>query len=232
MSLVDPASRWWNRDANRRGAAYTCWTVAVLLALVGMWSTMAAGVSPLPMWFGVASAVLPIPLLLGGMFLIGFASAHRDGLDPRYLVVPLASYFIANGTGALLGGYQSEHGLEGGHAVFAVFLAGGIAAIAVSGLLRRHSRARASLRELVGRSGVVTTGVVTRARGSLLNHRPATRVTVKFTDTRGRDRWATDTIAGTVHTGEKLRVHYAPDAPDATDATDRKATAVLSRRRR
>lgn len=223
MSLVDPQSRWWNGDATRWRAAYVCWALAIVLTLVGMWSVMAGEVSPLPVWFVLVSSLLPVPLLIGGTFLIVFGTADRDDLDARIIVVPMAAYFVANGSGALVGGSMSPRGVHAGHGAFVVFIIGGVTAIIVAEMLRRRALRNESLQGHVEREGIVTTGVVTRARRYSLNYHPVTRVTVKFTDTQDRDRWVSDTIDGPVTTGEALRVQYLPGH------LGRKAAVALSR---
>lgn len=223
MSLIDPGTRWWNRDVFRQAGAYGCWTVAILLTLAGMCSLMAEGVSSLPMWFGLLANVLPIPMLIGGVFLIVFGNEDREDFDSRIIVLPLAGYFIANGTGALIGASMSPQGVNAGHAVFVVFAVGGAVVIAVAEVLRHRSRRSARMRAFATRTGVAATGVVTQARGYSVNHHPVTRVTVRFTDAQGRSRRASSSVRGTVGAGEEMRVRFSPDH------LGRKGTAVLSR---
>lgn len=207
MSLINPESRWWNRDSTRRCAAYLLWTTSIALALIGAWSMMLQDDSPLPEWIGILGAILPIPLLIGGSFLLSFGTV--DGFDGRKFVWVMALYFIAIGIGSLVGDAMSEHPVGGSSAVFIVFIVGGVVAVLASEGWRLRSRRIDALRATVHRSGTVTSGVVTRARHYSLNYRPVTRVTAQFSDGEGSTRWSTASVDGTVNKGESVRVQYS-----------------------
>ncbi|BDZ37570.1 hypothetical protein [Microbacterium suwonense] len=208
MSLVDPQSRWWNRDSTRRRLAYVCYTLSFVLAAVSMGHVMAGEASVLPDWVSFIT-IAPLPLMLAGSFLIAFGTT--GDMDSRFIVWPLAGLFIALGAGAVAGGAVSPGGLKWWHLQFVVFAAGGVVAIIVSILLRRRAQRNDAVRKVAERSRVVATGVVTRARGYSVNYRRVTKVTVKFTDQDGNTRWSSDTIAGEITTGQRMRVQYAPD---------------------
>lgn len=208
MSLVDPESRWWNRDSTRRILASVLFGLSFVTAAVSMAHVMAGEASVLPEWF-VFLVIPPLPLLLGGSFLIAFGTP--DEVDSRYVVWPLAGQFIAMGVGAVFGGAVSPGGLEWWHLQFVAFAVAGIVAIIVSIPLRRRAQRNEALQQRVARSGVTTTGVVTRARGYSMNYQRVTKVTVKFTDQQGNSRWASDTIAGEATTGQRMQVRYLPD---------------------
>ncbi|MFC0672989.1 hypothetical protein [Brachybacterium hainanense] len=211
MSLIDPGTRWWNRDRVRRGAAVLCWALADVLAFAGTWGGLAGQASPLPLWFSLMGSFLPIPMIVGAMFLFTSGIAEPARADARIIVIPLSAYFIATGLGSLLGGWMSPQGLSGMHAVFVVFVLGGILAIVLAQVLRRRARRAQAVREHVERSGIVTTGVITRARGMSVNYQEVTRVIVRFTDAEGRSRWARARVAGTVQEGRRVRLKYAPE---------------------
>lgn len=210
MSLINPESRWWNRDATRKGTAYVLWTAAITLALFGTWGLTAGEESPVPVWLGILGAFLPIPLIVGGSFLISFGTV--DGFDSRTFVWVLALYFIATGAGALIGeAMSSRPTIVHGDVTFAVFIVGGVLAILVYEWLRLRSRRATALREAVQRIGVDTSGTVTRARHYWLNHRSVTKVTVQFTDSDGRKRWSSTSVEGTVNQGQSVRVRYSQE---------------------
>lgn len=220
MSLVDPQSRWWNRDSTRRVMACVCVVLAIVIAAVSMGNLLAGEASPLPGWVSFG-AILSLPLLLGGTFLIAFGTP--DEVDSRLIVWPLGGLFIALGGGAVVGAWFSPRGLEWWHLEFVAFAAGGAIAIIVSIALRRCAKRNDALRKRVERSGVTTTGVVTRARSYSLDYQSVTKVTVRFTDADGNTRWASDTIAGEASAGQRMRVQYAPDQ------IGRRAGVILSR---
>ncbi|MGJ0203972.1 hypothetical protein [Leucobacter sp. gxy201] len=220
MSLIDPQSRWWNRDSTRRTLAYALIALSLVTAAVSMFHVMAGEASLLPEWC-VFLTILPLPLLLGGAFLIAFGTP--DDVDSRYVVWPLGGLFIALGVGAVAGGAVSPDGLEWWHLQFVVFAVGGVIAIIVSILLRRRSQRNDAVRKSAARSRIVATGVVTRARSYSINYQRVTKVTVKFTDREGNTRWSSDTIAGEITTGQRMRVQYAPDQ------LGNKAAVILSR---
>ncbi|MBA0053357.1 hypothetical protein E0L36_21505 [Streptomyces sp. AJS327] len=104
----------------------------------------------------------------------------------------------------------------------------GIAVLGVLGVVLvewPHARSvrRGDLERRVDRSGVATTGAVTRARGYSRNYRTVTRITVRFADTEGRESWASDTLAGELTTGQRVNVRYLPDE------LGRRGAVVLSR---
>ncbi|WP_132827670.1 DUF3592 domain-containing protein [Mycobacteroides abscessus] len=160
---------------------------------------------------------MAIPLLAGGSLLHAFG-VDGDTRSSRFVVWSLPLYFVANGAGSILGEYQSGMSWNPGFAVFPMFVAGGIIAIVVIELVRRHSRASATLRSRVERGGVTARGTVTRARTYSVNYATVTRVTVQFTDTTGQTRWTRQRIPGQVTKGTRLKVRYSPDDLDRKDA--------------
>lgn len=221
MSRVDPQSRWWNKDSTRKIAAYVCWIVAILFAFVGMWSMMLGEGSPLPLGVGLLGSFLPIPMLIGGTFLLAFGTEKE--LDTRFIVWPLALYFVASGIGALVGSAMSPRGFETANLWFLLFILGGIVTILIFETVRLRSSQKTDLQSRVRRSGATTSGVVTRARSYSVNYQPVTKVTVRFADTEGRTRWTSTTMPGNVSTGERMRVQYLQDDPG------RRGAVVLSR---
>lgn len=218
MSLIDPTTRWWNRDSTRRVAAYTCWIVGTGLALYSSWTLWGTVDGSAPTWLIIACAMLPIPLLIAGAFLYQF-SIESDEPSGRALTFPLAAYFIAIGLGGLLGNQERQTTLI---VMNTIFVAGGVIAIIGAEFATRRIASNAQLRKRVEHNGVTARGRVTRARSYSLNYQNVTRVTVEFTDTEGRKRWASQTVGGEVRTGALLEIRYSPSD------LDRKAAVIIS----
>ncbi|WP_143132811.1 hypothetical protein [Brucella cytisi] len=212
-SLIDPDTRWWRKNRTRRIAAYLCIALGIVAGFVGSWGMFGMGMDDDAVWVpqGVALAgiITSIPLIVGGSLIYGFG-VDEEGPTSRMVIWSLPVYFIANGTGSILGAYQAFGGLDVGHAIFVIFIVGGIVAVLLIEVLRRRSHLASRLRERVERSGVTTSGIVTRAKSYSLNYRPVTRVTVRFTDTNGQPRWASQTVSGNISKGSQLKVRYLP----------------------
>lgn len=208
MSLIDPSTRWWNRNRPRRTAAWVCWIVATAGFLAGGWSVDGLGASSSddPAWL---VAIFPISflLLLGGIFLHVLGDDSEDW-DPRVVFFPTAALFVAIGVGAIARALSDGTDPDGTSVAFAAV--GVVSLVAVELLSRRLIRNRA-LRAKVERSGVTTTGQVTRARGYQADYTPVTRVTVKFDDHQGRTHWVSQTIGGSRKVGDRVTVRYSPD---------------------
>lgn len=226
MSLVDPDTRWWRTNRTRSITAHLLATLGVVAGFVGSWGMLGMGTdgaSQVPQGVALACIFAGIPLLVGGGLLQAFGVDGSTG-GPRNMAWSLPLYFIASGAGSILGIYQAGMAWNAGFVVFPLFIAGGIIAIVVIELVRRRSRTAAQLRDRVGRSGVTTSGTVTRARPYSVNYRSVTRVTVRFTDIAGQTRWARQSVPGEVSKGANLKVRYSPNE------LDRKAGVVVSRR--
>ncbi|MDV3130352.1 hypothetical protein M1247_35985 [Mycobacterium sp. 21AC1] len=226
MSLIDPDTRWWRANRTRGVAAHVLMTLGIVGGFVGSWGMVGVGTDNaiwVPQGVAIACIFVAIPLLVGGGLLHAFGVDDDTG-SSRVVAWALPLYFVATGTGSILGVYQSGMAWNLGFVVFPVFVAGGIIAIVVIELVRRRSRAAAQLRDRVERSGVTTRGTVTRARSYSVNYANVTRVTVRFTDASGQTRWTRQRIPGKVTKGSQLRVRYSPDD------LHQKAAVVVSRR--
>lgn len=225
MSLVDPDTRWWRKSRTRSIAAHVLTTLGIVGGFVGSWGMPGMGADDgtwVPQGVALACVFVGIPLLVGGGLLHAFG-VDDDTQKSRFVLWSLPLYFIASGTGAILGVYQADMAWNEGFVVFPVFVAGGIAAIVVIELVRRRSQVATHLRTRVERSGVTTCGTVTRARTYSVNYDTVTRVTVRFTDIAGQTRWTRQAVSGEVTKGSQLKVRYSPDD------LDRKAAVVVSR---
>lgn len=224
MSLIDPSTRWWNRNGSRRVTAGLCWVMAVALSAVSGWAITAemtpADVDTSPPWLIPVASTVALLLLLAGIFL-WIASADSDVFDPRVIFMPVAATFTAQGLGevvhALIKGARPQ-------TVSIVFVAVGAVALVATQWVTGRLTANRTLQAKVERDGVVTTGRVTRTLRYFLDYTPVTRVTVEFTDTEGRKRWIGKTVAGRLHKGSPVTVRYLPNE------LGRKAAAVVSTR--
>lgn len=153
-----------------------------------------------------------ILLLIAAAFLcITRDDAFRGDIDefnPRVIITPLAGMFL------VMGGAEITHAQVDGRSILGVPLAfaicGALAIVVIELILFVMRRTR-NVRAQVRRRGVTTEGTVTRARGYTLNYHRVTRVAVRFTDHLGRHRWVSETVAGQVPVGAKLKVRYSPD---------------------
>lgn len=213
MSLINPESRWWNRDRTRRIAGIVVLVIAVLLALISTPMLVLSGDVSVPMGITIAGSVLPIPLTIGAMFLI--ASGSDDIYGGRMVGIPLAALFIAMGAGFLIAdGYAATHDLPRSLAISVqgwLFVIGGLLVIAGVEVFRKRSAERTAVEARVSRGGVRTTGVVTRAFNYSEDYRPVARVTVQFADSDGNQRWAKATVGGPLKKGTRVPVRYLPD---------------------
>ncbi len=219
MSLIDPSSRWWNRGSTRRGAAYLCWVVAVLFAAFGAWDLGAAVGSP-PSVSSIIASTVSIPLLILGGFLYQFGVDSED-VDGRTVFMPLAAYFVALGIGMTGGQWQREASLSWLGLVFAI---AGVVALLSAEVLVRKARDGARLRARVERSGTIAEGRVTRTHRFSLNYQDVTRVTIRFTDAQGQTRWISQTVSGSLKTGDAVRLKYSQ-----ADLGRRSAVIVIGR---
>lgn len=213
MSLIDPDTRWWRKNSSLKAAAHLSAALGLAAGFVGSWGIPGAGTAhaaSAPQGLVLACAVASIPLIVGGGLLHGFC-VDGDSGDSLMVRWSLPLYFVASGTGFLLGIRRTGEDWTPGSTVFPVFVVGGVAAIGVIELVRHRSREAARVRERVELGGVSTSGVVTRARPYSLNHRPVTRVTVRFTDTAGLTRWVDRTLPGEVTRGAPVKVRYSPN---------------------
>jgi len=226
VSLVDPDTRWWRTNQTRILGTNLLMVLGLGTCFVGSWGMLGLGADGavwVPEGVALACIIASLPVLIGGALLRAFL-VDGDAGESRMVRWALPLYFIANGTGALLGEDQTQVQWNAGIMVSPLFIAGGIVAILVIELVRRHSRAAAQVRDRVERSGVTTSGTVTRAKSYSLNYHLVTRVTVRFTDRNGQERWAGQTVAGEATTGDVLKVRYSPAD------LGRKAAVVVSRR--
>ncbi len=206
MSLIDPSTRWWNRNGTRRAAAAVCWVVAIGGTLIGTWAVWIGETAPVPQPVALAVLIAAIPLLVAGSFLYKFGSVASDQ-DARFVLLPLALYFVALGIGGGIGQWQATDETPW---MSIVFVIGGVGLIVGSMVAGPILRRNAELRARVERQGIKAQGVVTRATEYSRDHHPVTRVTVTFTDRDGAARWASDTLAGSVPLGARVSVRYSP----------------------
>ncbi len=211
MSLIDPSTRWWNSYRVRGWAARACWVVSMTSCFVIGWSFI-AGVGPADETSGwLFSALLPLSVLLiiAGAFLhlASDPGGRSEDWNPRIIFLPIAGSFFFQGAGAVARAVSEGVAVRTFPAVLAAV--GLVAAVLVEVISRRVESVRAR-RGRVARSGITTRGTVTRTRGYSLNESRVSRVTVTFTDAAGRQRWASQTVAGPVRVGARMTVQYLP----------------------
>lgn len=219
MSLIDPSSRWWNRGSTRRGAAYLCWTVAILSTGFGAWD-MGGAVGSTPAALSLIASTVSIPLLILGGFLYQFGVDSED-FDGRAVFLPLAAYFVAWGIGMAGGQWEREGSLSWLGLIFAI---AGVIALLSAEVIVRKARDGAHLRARVQRSGVLAEGRVTRTHRYSLNYQDVTRVTIRFTDSAGQTRWTSQTVSGNLKTGDTVRLKYSQ-----ADLGRRSAVVIIGR---
>lgn len=207
MTMIDPQSRWWNNDSVRWALGLTLIFLSFVCTFFGMCQVLSEGALALPTWFMIL-AIVSLPVLLAGTFTIAFGTADSEKKDEKLWPGPLAYYFIFLGSGALVGGYFSPHGLQLMHIQFALFIVGGVATNLIASLWRRRSREAQQIQTRLEREGVTATGTITRCRSYSVNYSTMTKVTVKFTDSEGNNRWVSESIYGDAKVGQRMKVRY------------------------
>ena len=212
MSTTDPDARWWNSNRTRRTLAYALAAMGIIAAFVGGAGMPALGVAE-PLWVPeaavIACLVAAIPLLVGSALLHAFGV--DDTAQPtRFFSWALPLYFVAMGAGSLIGAAQLPYGLSGGEVVFVLFIIGGILAIVIIELWRHRSQRTARVERRATHGGLKVMGTVTRAKSYSVDYQAVTRVTVRFTDNEGNQRWTKQRMYGNIRKGARVQVQYSP----------------------
>ena len=212
MSLVNPLNRWWNRKPVRRGLAWACWALAAITVAAGAAGTaieldVTTSLSA-PPWLIPVGLVGGMVGLLGGMFLLMIGREGED-VDARIITHPLGVLFF------IMGAVPTGYALAAGAPVDLTFLFFAILSVielVVAEILIRRAAANKRIRQAVSRGGVRTRGTVVRSTTYEQDYTTVSRVTVKFTDGDGNERWATGTLVGKVSAGRGVAVRYLPSA--------------------
>ena len=212
MSLIDPSTRWWNRPRVRRNLAWTCWVVLMPAAFAAGWvfgMEFDIGYQATFELGGIIAIllVLLVLLLLAGAFLDILSKDSEADFNFRAISLPLAGMFLFQGLGHLA--YNASHGLALDSTAVGFAVVGALGGLGAEIIIRKL-QGNEALRQKVRRSGIVTQGTVTGARGYSENYTSVTRVTVSFIDHEQRKRWVSQTVGGTVRVGKKMTVRYSP----------------------
>ncbi|MGO1637346.1 hypothetical protein [Ancrocorticia populi] len=210
MSTINPNSRWWNRTSGKVTLAWILWIVAMACCFAVGWMFDLEDSSETPAI--IISVLFPVALLLiiGNVFVY---PNDEDNFNPRIIFFPLAGMFFFQGAGDLTRSFVKDQP----YATYSLWtLGGGLAALVVIELVSRKLAGNRVVRGRVMRGGTRTRGRVTHARGYYENYHKVTRVTVQFTDLSGTQRWAKQTVAGTVRVGEFLPVQYLQGELDSS----------------
>ncbi len=216
MSLTDPTARPWNRQVLRLRAAWACWALGgIAVVLLGI--TAASQIDGDQ--FVVVSARADVMIGLGGIGLIGIGivlailSASHDDFSPWWIVVPISVLLGALGVGDLAQGLLRGAGIRGSALGFLVPAVA--APVVTTVLVRRHRRLTARSQTVISQ-GRLAGGRIVSARSYALNHVDVTKVTVRFSDERGRSRFVTGTIAGRHRIGDPIKVRHLPEPGKAS----------------
>ncbi len=209
MSLVNPSSRWWNRPRPRKTVAWCCMAVGGLLVFVASWifslelEGVASGAS---VGVGVGTGLLGFALVMVGMF--GRAlGPGSDDMDAREIGNPIALLFVAMGAGAVAASISVG---SAPRVDSVVFLAAGLIAVAVIEVFVRRGSGKRRLEAETLRRGISVESVVTNVWNYNENYLTVTRVTMRFVDREGRQRWHKTTMSGKVTVGERIGLRYLP----------------------
>lgn len=212
MSLVNPLNRWWNRTSVRRALGWACWGIGAIAAAVASLAfaieTDFTTSTSVPAWLSAVGMIVAMAGLLGGIFLHAIASGPAD-MDPRLISHPIAVMFLIFGVVPI--GYGLIEGRPAS-ITFIVFAVVGVLALVIAEIVIRRGVDARRIRTAVQRGGTRTSGVVTRATGYQHDYSMVTKVTVRFVDGDGRERWASETLAGTFAVGARVGVRYLPRA--------------------
>lgn len=212
MSLVNPLNHWWNRKPVRRALGWACWVLAAVAvaaasAGVALELDFSTGLTA-PTWVIPVGMVVGMLGMLGGIFL---HIAGRDGEDMDFRIIshPIGAMFL------IMGAVPTGYSLAAGQPVdltFLIFAIAAVVALVLAEILIRRSDANNRIRAAVRRDGVRALGTVMRATVYQQDYSTVTRVTVRFTDQQGDERWTAGTLGGKVGVGGRVHVRYLPSA--------------------
>lgn len=199
MSLVDPATRWWRNPAPLGRLTLAAWILVFLTAIATGWANARyldgavwqhwAGADFLVGVEGVSApvrrvaelSVVVLPWLVFAAFLLDFLSAGRRSRGAAWALASAAGW-TASGLGI--------GGLATGAPLWAsVLLVGALALAARPVTLRVLGR-----REHTRVHGTATTATVTGSDVVEIGGVVRWKVTLRFTDNAGRQRWYATTV--------------------------------------
>lgn len=220
MSMHDPARRPWGTATGARSVTLSAWAlVAVIAALAAAW------------WVGMlqgdrnmltpAIVAFNISIFVSlGAVAIDLTTAQQRGEEESSALPRLPGSWLAGAglgaiaAGALTPGYGLAPALWG-----LLMLAGGVTLFLSPVLLTQHRARKARRHSRTRATGVRTQATVTEVRTFYREHLARYRVTMRFTDQQGDQRWFTQTAAAGsrgIETGQKLPLHYDPVRPGKT----------------
>lgn len=211
MSLHDPASRPWGTAKGARIISLSAWAVVAVSAMLAAawWVRMILGdesaLTPSIVAFNVS-----IFAALGALF-IDLGTAQRRGIEETSALPHLpGAWLIGAGVGTIAAVTMGPAGgltpLLWGLLMFA---SGALAFISPN-LLARYRDRRAHRHSQTRASGIRTQATVTKVSTVYREHSPRYRVTLRFTDQQGNQRWFTQTAPGaarSVADGTNLPLH-------------------------
>lgn len=217
MSLHDPARRPWGTARGARIISMSAWMlVAVCAALTALWWVgMLSGHRSL-LTPSIIAFNISIFAGIGAMF-VDLGTAARRGEEHSASLPRLpGSWLTGAGIGAsaavALGPASSLSVLPWG----VLLLVGGVALFISPNLLAAYRARRAQRHSQIRTTGIRTRATVTEVRTFYREHLPHYRVTLRFTDEQGAQRWFTQTApagARKVSKGRNLPLHYDPANP-------------------
>jgi hypothetical protein len=201
MSLTDPDAR------NRRTAAYllpAAWVLAILGQASSPILVFIVDGSKDPDGFFIVAFLVYVALSVGFGLMLYYATPHKNGLGITAFV-----FAYLGGLLLLLGAAEDPHtGLPEG--LVPSFVPYGIAIILIVIYVVHARAADATIRD-----GVTTTATVTSAGiNGMVNYVQHWRLTLKFTDQQGRDRWFHIGRTGLGYSvGQQFQIKYNPNRP-------------------
>lgn len=217
MSLHNPARRPWGTAKGARNISMSAWVlVAVCAALTALWWVgMLSGRRSL-LTPSIIAFNISIIVGLGAMFVDLGTAARRGEEDSASLPHLPGSWFTGAGVGAI-----AAIALAPGSSLSALpwgllMLVGGATLFVSPNLLAAYRARRDQRHSQIRTTGIRAQATVTEVRTFYREHLPLYRVTLRFTDEQGAQRWFTQTApagARKVSKGRNLPLHYDPANP-------------------
>lgn len=220
MSIHNPSDRPWRKPAGARIAIYSAWVVVAATSVVQGWFLPdlvfevegAYGA----MWWNIAF-IVALALGIGVMLFDARLADIRDASEASALARMVGALVAGAGIGAFVRVWGELTSM-----LLALALVGiGLLIFFGPALLHVRRLRRQRSDNAIRKSGASTTAVITDVHefyrgGSVpMAHY---KVTLRFTDTSGQDRWYTETappgiFSNDVTLGRRLPLHYDPARP-------------------
>lgn len=237
MSLVNPDQRWWRKDRPLRTVTMIVWTVVLLVCVVTGWSnalymasatwstightSWTTGTSLSPFMETLAMTLVSVVIfpVIFAAILDGYR-LHRRNLSAGWAAAhAVGAVFLGLGTGVLLAALSplTAQSRPLVLSVGAILVGVGTAVLAIRPLVTYLNQSRGDSQAWSRMHGTPTQAVITDSRVVTTFDVDRWKVTVRFRDGDGNERWHTTTApvheADMPTVGTQRTLRYDPDNP-------------------